>query len=100
MALTIRLTPQAYADLDDIRSYLLPRSPQGAERVRQAIEATIDLLAAFPGIGRQTDIVDVHVLSAGRYPYLVYHALLAGELVVLHVRHSARDAPKPDDIQL
>ncbi len=32
MALKVRLTARAIADLDEIRAYLLTRSPKGAER--------------------------------------------------------------------
>ena len=99
MALKVRLTAQARADLESIRAYLVPRSPQGAERVRQAIQAAVELLAEFPGMGRPTDITDVRVLSTVRYPYLVYHAVEADALVAVHIRHSARRAPVPGDIQ-
>jgi plasmid stabilization system protein ParE len=63
----VRLTVRAQADLDAIRSYLVPRSPQGAERVRQAIEDTFDLLGTFPEIGQPTDIDDIRMLPVVRY---------------------------------
>lgn len=86
--------------MEEIRDYLLPRNLQGAENVRRSIEATIDFLAAFPALGRNTDIVNVRVMSVFRYPYLVYHAVQGDELVVLHIRHTARDAPESGEIQL
>jgi plasmid stabilization system protein ParE len=44
----VRLDPRAVRDLEDIRSYLVERSPAGAERVRQHIAATIERLGDFP----------------------------------------------------
>ncbi len=95
----ITLSPRALADFDAIRSYLLSRSPQGAESVRLAIADTIDLLAQFPRAGRDTNIEGVRVIPVVRYPYLVYHAVLPAEVVILHIRHSARDAPSPAELR-
>ena len=95
----LRLTPQATQDLHDIRAYLVPRSSSGAEHVRLAIESTIDLLALFPGIARNTDIEDVRVILVTSYPYLVYHRLTKKEVVVIHVRHSSRDFPTSSELE-
>jgi plasmid stabilization system protein ParE len=61
--------------------------------------ATARLLAEYPGIGRQTDVPDVRVLPVARYPYLVYYTLVGNELVVVHVRHGARAAPSPANLE-
>jgi plasmid stabilization system protein ParE len=98
MGLRARLTPRAITDLEDIRAYLEPRSPQGAENVRRSIEQTIDTLSDFPGLGRGTDIPDIQVLPVVFYPYLVYHAVVGDELVIAHIRHGARAAPTRDDL--
>jgi uncharacterized RDD family membrane protein YckC len=52
---------------DEIRTYLLPRSPQGAESVRSAIADTLDLLVRFSRAGRETDIAGVRVIPVVRY---------------------------------
>ena len=93
----VRLTARAESDLEAIRDYLVPRSPQGAERVRQSIEASIDLLASFPGIGHETDIADISVLPVVHYPYLIYHTVAPDELIVVHIRHGARAPVIVDD---
>lgn len=36
----------------------------------------------------------VRVFPTARYPYLVYHGVLGGDLVILHIRHARRDAPE------
>lgn len=92
----LRVAPQAHEDLRDIRAYLVPRSSQGAEHVRLAIESTIDLLARFPGMGRDTDIKSVRVFPVIGYPYLIYHRLTKKEIVVIHIRQGSRDYPRVD----
>lgn len=94
----VSLSPRALADMTGIRDYLLPLSPMGAESVRAALADTIELLRQFPRAGRETDIAGVRVIPVVRYPYLVYHVVLGEEVVVLHIRHSARDAPRPGDV--
>jgi len=83
----VSLSERALADLIEIRDYLLPISPRGAESVRRAIVETIDLLAQYPNVGRETDIVGVRVRPFVRYPYLIYHAVRGDEVVVLHIRY-------------
>jgi len=95
----LTLSPRALADLDEIRAYLISKSPQGAESVRSAIADTLDLLARFPGTGHETDIAGVRIIPVVRYRYLVYHAVLADEVVILHIRHGARDAPTRTDLR-
>jgi toxin ParE1/3/4 len=97
MALNVRLSPRAIADLEEIRAYLGARSPQGTERVRRRIEQTIDTLADYPGIGRPTDIAAIRVIAVVQYPYLVYHTVTDDELVVVHIRHGSRAAPTAAD---
>ena len=69
MGLTVRLTPRAIADLNEIRAYLRDRNPRGAERVRQRIQQSVAMLANFPGIGRPTHLARVSVATVPRYPY-------------------------------
>jgi len=97
--MTARLAPRALADLEAIRTYLVPISPAGAEQVRVAIADTIALLAQFPHCGRDTDIEDVRVLPVVRYPYLVYHLAIDDDVLILHIRHAARAAPGPADLR-
>ncbi len=90
--MNLRFTPQALQDLRDIQEYLLPRSASGAEHVRLAIEYTVDLLAQFPGIARNTDMENIRVISVINYPYLVYHRLIKKEIEVIHIRHYRRSS--------
>jgi toxin ParE1/3/4 len=95
MGLTIRFDPRSLADLATIRDYLIERSPSGAERVRVHLVETIERLADFPFLGRQTDELNVRVLVLTRYPYLVFYAVVGDDVVILHVRHGAREPFDP-----
>lgn len=66
--------------------------------MRADIDRTIETLAEFPGIGRDSDLPDVRIIATARYPYLVYHQVGDDELVVVHVRDGRRDAPKPREL--
>lgn len=99
MALIVRFDPRALADLEAIRDYLVARSPSGAERVRSHLMATLDRLADFPLLGCATDEPSVRVLPLTRYPYLVFYAVVNGDVVILHVRHGAREPFDPSHEQ-
>lgn len=95
----VSLTKRALADLIEIRDYLLPISPRGAESVRRAIVETVDLLGEYPKLGRETDVPRVRMTPVVHYPYVVYYAVLEDEVIVLHIRHGARGQPKADDVE-
>lgn len=53
------------------------------------------LLGEFPLIGHLTDETEVRVLPVVRYPFMIFYTIdaTAGEVVILHVRHTARERP-------
>jgi toxin ParE1/3/4 len=95
----LRLSPQAYADIAYIHEYIAQHSPRAATAVVAQIRVTSLLLARYPALGHATDIPGVRVFPTARYPYLVYHRVQQDELIVIHVRHSRRDAPAVDELE-
>jgi len=92
MALAIRLSTRARDDLRHIRSYLLENAGSGAaERVRLYLRDRIHRLGTSPYIGVKTLHPDVRLLPPGRYPCRIFYSIEADAVVILHVRHSARD---------
>ena len=91
-------TPRAVEDLTEIAAYLVPRSPAGAVRVRAAILATLRIVLDLPHAGRLQTVGDVRKIGVRRYPYAVYYRIdeNAGEIVILTIRHSARQRPFHD----
>ncbi len=86
----VRYTQRARSDLESILQYIDERSPQGARSVKRAIQKTIELIGEFPEGGRRAGEQETRVLPAGRYPYLVYWSIEAGEVWVVHIRHARR----------
>ena len=89
----VRFTRSAASDLDNILAYIQERSPRGASKVKLRILSAIKLLRKFPGLGTLTDDEGTRMLVATPYPYLVFYEIddQAGEVIVLHIRHGARD---------
>ena len=68
----------------------LNASPAAADRVRGHLRARIDRLRANPFIGVTSSNPDIRVLPPTRYPYRIYYSIQSDEIVVLHIRHTAR----------
>lgn len=94
----LRYAPRARADIANIHDYIAQHNTRAATAVSAQIRATAELLAQFPGLGRDTDIEGVRVLPTARYPYLVYYRLSGSDLMILHVRDGRRAVPSADDI--
>ena len=91
----IRYTLRARADLREIRSYLLERSPRAAVAVLTTIRRRIAWLADFPLMAPATDEPGVRALPVVQYPYRVYYEVLGDEVWILHVRHTRRQPWEP-----
>ncbi|MFM9941574.1 MAG: type II toxin-antitoxin system RelE/ParE family toxin [Hyphomicrobiaceae bacterium] len=98
MELALRFDQRAIADLAEIRRYIALHDPAAAERVRLHIRNRIQLLKRFPDVSRPTDFAGVRVLAPTRYPYRIYFARFPDAIVILHIRHTSRKAPGPNDL--
>ena len=87
----LRFTPQATQDLSEIADYIRAENPAAAGQVRAAILESLQVLTAFPHIGRRQNVEDVRLVTR-RFGYLVYYQVdeAAAEIVVLTIRHPAR----------
>lgn len=86
----VRFTRRSRADVLAILNYLDEHSPQGARNVRRSLKKTIEMIGDHPHAGRRSGEQNTRVLPAGRYPYLIYWGIEAGEVVIVHIRHAAR----------
>jgi plasmid stabilization system protein ParE len=90
----LRFDPRAVQDLHDIRDYLVSRaSERAAEVVRRHLRTRIERLKSHPLIGIATNNPEIRMLPPTRYPYRIYYTLQNDEVVVLHIRHTARRLP-------
>jgi len=91
----VRWSETALAEIEDIFSYIYQNNRSAATAVVGRIEGLTVLLEEFPFVGHLTDEPDVRMLSVVRYPFVIFYAIddAAGETVILHVRHTARERP-------
>lgn len=87
----LRYTPGALAELDEALTYLTKRSPQGARRVQARIQAATDLLAEHPKRGQPTSNPRLRRIVAAPYAYLIFYEATEEEIIIIGVRHAARD---------
>jgi plasmid stabilization system protein ParE len=87
----LRYTLPALADLNTALDYIAAHSAQGARRFHARIQATIDLLLLYPGIGTRTDDPTIRRMTALPYPYLIFYEATETEIIIHAVRHAARN---------
>ena len=92
----LRFTRQALRDLEDIAGYLCEHNPAAALRVREALLESLKDLADFPELGRRQSVEGVRKYVTRRYSYLVYYAVDAETVIVLTIRHPARQRSHDD----
>jgi toxin ParE1/3/4 len=93
----LRYDARAIEDLREIRNYIAAHgAPAAADRVRQHLRASINRLPKTPLMGTISSIPDIRILPPTRYPYRIYYTVGDKEIVILHIRHTARRAP--DDL--
>jgi plasmid stabilization system protein ParE len=61
------------------------------------MDKAFSLIGRHPQIGRLSEVQETRVLPVGRYPYLIYWSIEAGEAWIVHIRH-ARRRPWADEI--
>ena len=86
----VRYTPRARSDLRSILQYIDDRSRRGGRSVKRAIQTTVGLIGEFPESGRLSGEEGSRVLPAGRYAYLIYWTIEAGEVWLIHIRNARR----------
>jgi addiction module RelE/StbE family toxin len=91
----IRYGRRAIRDLQAIKDYLEPLNPNATRRVFETIKSKIATLETFPQIGKIVDVHGTRRISAGRYPYAIFYEINGNDVVIIHVRHTAREPFNP-----
>lgn len=92
--MNLRWDPRAVQDLREIRNYVAAHgSASSADRVRRHLQKRVERLRSKPYIGVASNNREIRILAATGYPYRIYYTVQPNEVVVLHVRHTARQAP-------
>ena len=71
-------------------TYIEERSPQGAQRVKAAIWATVELLGQHPFAGHAADRPGLRRILANPYPYAVFYRVTDEAIIIQRIRHTAR----------
>ena len=82
--------PEALADIDEIYSYLHERSPIGAENVRRAIYASVELIGKHPLAAPATSRPEIRAKVVTRYRYKIFYSIAEDGVDILHIRHTSR----------
>lgn len=92
--MNLRWDARAIQDLREIRAYIAAHgSSAAAGRVRRHLEVRADRLRTHPYMGPPSSNPEIRILAATRYPYRIYYTVQGNDVVILHIRHTARQPP-------
>ena len=80
--------------VNSVLDYIAAHSPQGERRVQARIQAIIDLLLLYPGIGTCTNDPAILRMTALPYRYVIFYEATEAEIIIHAVRH-AYDPARP-----
>ncbi len=60
-------------------------------RVRRRIRSTVEMVGRHPHAGQKTSLDGLHRIVVTPYPYFVFYQLIQTDVVIIAVRHAARD---------
>lgn len=81
---------QALSDLEDIRTWIARDKPSAARRLEARLRAAAGSLDSQPDRGRALD--DGRRELASVRPYLIRYRVEGDRVIILEVRHGAREA--------
>ena len=90
MTPTVRLTSAAANDLALARQWYLDEAPQVLASFEEAVNATLDRVAAFPDL-YQTVVPTVRRAVVPKFPFSVFYRVQLPRIEVIAVLHQARD---------
>jgi addiction module RelE/StbE family toxin len=83
----------ALADREAIFDYLEPLNPVAAVNMDLAVEASVQILASYPNIGREGRVPGTREWPVVGTPYIVAYAVLPDRVKILRVLHGAQKWP-------
>jgi toxin ParE1/3/4 len=86
----LHFTSRAADELEEVIEYIRERSPQGAKNVRARIRKLTQHVLEHPQSGSLTSS-GLRRIATTPYPYLIFYEVLADEVIIVGIRHSARN---------
>jgi len=88
---SVKFAPSAIRDMQRLREFLRPKSPDAAKRAGEAIKKTLAVLGLQPKMGRPIEDMPDHyrewVIDFGGSGYVARYRLEADSVTILAVRH-------------
>lgn len=81
----------ALANLQAIRDYIAQFNPYAAAKVAAEIIESAEFLVEFPGRGRIVQGTPYREVMTS-YPYVIRYRIGQDEIMILRIRHMARDS--------
>jgi plasmid stabilization system protein ParE len=93
----VRWSRPAQEDLRAILDYLGAENPLAARRLVLRLDGILRRIAQFPESAPMVEQrPGVRRIPLVRYPYILYYKDVAGEAVILRIRHGAMEKPWED----
>ncbi len=92
--MSVKLTPRAQRDIEEILEYLRARSSQGVESVAHRLLDIFRVLQDQPKAGSLSRTRRVRRYTLAPFPYVIYYRAEADLVLIVGVRHGARQIPK------
>ena len=89
--LTVRITPEAENDLDEIWWYIAQDDPDSADKLLDEIDETSQRLAQFTKMGRNRDELCPGLKSFPVGRYLIFYMPISGGIEIVRVLHGMMD---------
>jgi plasmid stabilization system protein ParE len=89
----VRYTDPASQELDASISYLLEHTPAIAADFADHVDDAIAQLLLYPYSAQETEMSGVRRKYVRRFQYSIFYTVERDEIVILHVRHAARQWP-------
>ena len=92
--MSLRLLPEAVADIAHEVRYLAKRRPVSVESFRSAVVKSLTLIRDNANVGRYSKTRGVREWSVPDWPYVIPYRVIDDEIQVLHIWHTKRKRPK------
>jgi toxin ParE1/3/4 len=87
----LQFTSLALAELEEIRKFLIDRSPRGAVNVEARFKQVLDMISEQPlGYQQVEGRPGIRRAPLATYPYVIYYRVRASAVEILRVRHGAQ----------
>ena len=93
MAIAIRYTRLALANLEDARHYIAKENPSAARRIAATIQRAIAELGQFPELGRPGRVLSTRELVIAGTPFVVVYRYAEHTVQILAILHERQAWP-------